>query len=314
MLNKNNKKFKLNRKMDTSSNNLPVKISIKPKLINISLLPSTTNLFTSIHTRSLNINYENVRNSNEILEPIVEKDKLIFHNSLLIKNLKRNELTTLDENDDLLNTLNDEEKSMAIYLNKVILHDPLKISIRESFTNNFLDYLLNKLEFNTYPFVLNLQPKYSFDADTTRIVSRPDFSVEKYADKQICLIILDETKHVNNIKLENEFGECHLAGDLIAAAFTNYSQPFSKKFFRDQTLYAIRVIGTRFTFYKCHVKMSYLSELEKENVSPFETLNISRYPADDYGDIQFGYDYSNSLHRVLMIELLMQLKEQIRKM
>ena len=57
MLNKNNKKFKLNRKMDTSSNNLPVKISIKPKLTNISLLPSTTNLFTSIHTRSLNINY-----------------------------------------------------------------------------------------------------------------------------------------------------------------------------------------------------------------------------------------------------------------
>jgi hypothetical protein len=300
--------------MDSASaNNLPIKTNIKPKLASISLLPSTTNLFTSIHTRSLNINFENVRTSNEILEPITDREKLTFDSSLLIKNLKRNELTTIDENDELLNTLNDEEKSMAIYLNKVILHDPFKVSIRESFTNNFLDFLLNKLEFNKYPFVLNLQPRYTFDAESTKIVSRPDFSVEK-ADKQICLIFLDETKHVNNIKLENEFGECHLAGDFIAASFSNYSLPCNKKFLRDQTLYGVRVIGTRFTFYKCQAKMSYLSELEQACMNPLESLNVSRYPANNYGDIQFGYDFSNSLHRVLIIELLIQLREQIRKM
>jgi hypothetical protein len=161
--------------------------------------------------------------------------------------------------------------------------------------------------------VLNLQPKYSFEAEATKINSRPDFSIEKGAN-QICCLFLDETKHLNNIKLDNQFGECHLAGDLIAAGYSNYAQPFNPKFQRDQIIFAVRVIGTRFTFYRCSIKMSYLTELEKATISPLESLIIQKYPSSDYGDLvsEFGYDFSNGLHRLLIIELLIQLREQIR--
>jgi hypothetical protein len=95
-------------------------IKIKPTLANLGLLPNTTTLFTSIHTRSLNVSYEHVRISKEILEPLLyDNKKLAFDKSLLLRNLNRAELTTIDVNEELFESLDEEEKSLAIYLNKV---------------------------------------------------------------------------------------------------------------------------------------------------------------------------------------------------
>lgn len=278
------------------------------KLTNLSLLPNSTSGFNPLHRRTLNILYENTTDVEQLFQI---KDELKFNESLLVRNLIRKEIRTIDEDNELLEKLNDEEKSTALLLNKVISHDPLKISVRESFTSNFVNFLLNKLEFGNYPLIFNMQPKYSFEVEGNKISGKPEFSVEK--EDQVRVVFMDESRHLSNLKLATEFSECQIAAEIIASAYTNYAFPLSATMLQDQTIYAVRVIGTRFTFYKCLVLKDYMDSLTEGTLSDSNIVTIYRYPPSDDRETLFGYDYSNQNHRETILKTLAGLREHVRR-
>ena len=281
--------------------------SIK-KTQTISNLPCLTTNFTPVNRYSLRINFDNATGPDYLFD-LVEDIK--EHENLLIKGLNRSELRLIDERLDISDTLNKDERSIALYLNKVILHDPLKINIRESFTNNFVNYLLNKLEFNRYPLILNAQPKYCFEVQAIKVTGRPEFSAEK--NEELKVLFLDESRHLTNLKLATEFAECQIAGEILCAAYTNYAYPLSPTVLKDQVIYAVRIIGTRFTFYKANVSKTYLYALADGNLEPDNNVTIFRYPSNENKETLYGYDYSNNLHRIIILKLLVSLREFINK-
>jgi len=121
------------------------------------------------------------------------------------------------------------------------------------------------LRFNRYPFLLNLQPDYSFEVFGNKVTAKLEFSIEK--NKSILcfftllskIIEVDEDKHLHSITSTTEYGEAQIAAEILA--FTNYDKPDSPSREEDQTIFAIRVIGTRFTFYKAFVSKEYCNSL-----------------------------------------------------
>ncbi|CAF0884036.1 unnamed protein product [Brachionus calyciflorus] len=259
-----------------------------------SIIPSSSIQFHQNHRELLNINFENTLDLDQFFESKFDDEK--FDESLLILNLIRHDIRTLDERPELLNELSDDEKTIGLLLNKVVAHDPLRVSIRESFTSNFLNYLLIKMQFAQFPLIMNTQPRYSFELDGVKLTGKPEFSIEK--KDQIKCIFVDENRHLSNLKLATEFSESQIAAEIVAAAFTNYAHPLSSTMLQDQMIYAVRVIGPRFTFYKSIVSKSYLDSLTLgiDDVER-QMLNIYRYPPNDEQDTLFGHDYSNNKHR-----------------
>ncbi|KAK9670815.1 hypothetical protein K7432_017420 [Basidiobolus ranarum] len=94
------------------------------KLDDIKQLPSSASEFYPIHRRSLNLKYVNADNANilfNVVSPSIKPS-----NYLLISNLTRDELSLAGHRSDILDKLaDDDEKTLALYLYKVIQNDPL---------------------------------------------------------------------------------------------------------------------------------------------------------------------------------------------
>lgn len=273
-------------------------------------IPNTSVSFNPGHLDQLGIKFENTQDVEQFFD--LKLELFDFDDSLMILNLIRHDLRTLDERPELLSELTDNEKTIGLLLNKVIAHDPLKVSIRESYTSNFLNYLLIKLGFAQYPLLMYTQPKYFFEFEGVKMTGKPEFSIENQS--QVRCIFVDENRHLSNIKIATEFSECQIAAELVAAAYTSYANPVSPSMLKDQTLFAVRVIGTRFTFYKAIFIKNYLQSISNENLDRDEnqTLNIYRYPPNDECDKLFGFDYSDNKHREIILKLLSRLKEEIK--
>ncbi|RMZ98308.1 hypothetical protein BpHYR1_017538 [Brachionus plicatilis] len=273
-------------------------------------LPNISTMFTPAHLETLGIQFENTQDIEQFFD--LKLELYDFDESLMILNLIRHDLRTLDERPELLNELTDNEKTIGLLLNKVIAHDPLKVSIRESFTSNFLNYLLIKLGFAQYPLLMYSQPKYSLEFEGLKMTGKPEFSIENRS--QIKCIFVDENRHLTNIKIATEFSECQIAAELTAAAYTSYASPASSSMLKDQTVFAVRVIGTRFTFYKAIFHKIYLESISSGNLDLAQRheLNVYRYPPNDETETLFGFDYSDNKHREIVLKLLIRLREQIK--
>jgi hypothetical protein len=279
------------------------------KLNNPKQLPNRASDFYPIHRRSLNIWYENIQNVNEMLNPLPEHIK--YSSYLLVNNLTRDELSLVGHRNDILNKLVDnDEKTLALYLYKVIQNDPLTTGVRESLTDSFVNFILTDLRFNRYPFLLNLQPDYSFEVFGNKVTAKLEFSIEKNKG----ILCFDEDKHLHGISSTTEYGEAQIAAEILACAFTNFDKADSPTREQDQTIFAIRVIGTRFTFYKAFVGSEYCKSLGDGFPPDSHTITVYRFPPNDDKETFYGYNYANENHRPIVLRLLIQLREHIRNM
>ena len=258
-------------------------------------LPSNASEFYPIHRRSLNIQYENVHRIENILGAL----SMQYDSSLLLKNLTRDDLSIIAHRYDILNSLNDDEKTLALYLHKVLTTD-----VR---TDSFVNYLLMELRFNKYPFLLNLQPDYSFQVYSTRVTAKVEFSIEKNNS----ILCFDEGKHLHSISSTTEYGESQISAEILACAFTNYDKPDSPR--RDQTIFAMRVIGSRFTLYKAFVSKHYIQSLNEGFPPEDQNVKVMRFPPNA-NDTSYGYDYADENHRPFILDLLVRLREYMRGM
>ena len=205
-------------------------------------LKDSTSEFRDIDTRSLRITYEDIDVNNIIeLSTTVPID-------MMIKNKGYRDLVGCNNDEDILTGLSDTEKTYAMALDYVLANESVVRGTEESRTDTMVDYILRGVGLGTYPFLLRIQPTYKFYVDSKSITSVYDFGVVKKEK----VIIVEEDKHIKNVSAANKWGEHQIAGELLAAAYTN---------FHTECIYAIRVIGTRFTFYKTNVSLEYLTSL-----------------------------------------------------
>lgn len=270
-------------------------------------LPNNASEFYPIHRRSLNIQYENAHQIKDVLGALSVSTQ--YDDSLLLKNLTRDELSIIGHRYDILNTLNDDEKTLSLYLHKVLQNDPLTIGIRESLTDSFVNYLLTELHFNKYPFLLNLQPNYSFHIYSTKVTAKVEFSIEKNNS----ILCFDEDKRLHGISLTTEYGESQISAEMLACAFTNYDKADSPTRGKDQMIFAMRVIGSRFTLYKSFVNKDYIQSLNEGFPPEDQNMNIVRFPPNT-DNTPYGYDYADEHHRPLILNLLVRLREYMRGM
>ena len=287
--------------MDTrSKRNFPI-----TKLTDLKQLPNKASSFLSIHRRTLNIKYIDCEDLNNIFNKDLQNIDLNIFKHLNIKGLTRNELTII-RNDMRFEDLNDDEKTIALYLNDVIINDPLTTGIRETLTDDFVNYLLTELKFNKYPFSLKLQHDYSFKVFDEKVTAKIEFSIEK----NLGVVCFSEDKHLNGIDSSSEYGESQIAAEILACAYNNYNKADSPSRGKDQVIYTTRVIGSRFTFYKAFVSSYYIESLNEWLPPDIYNVSVLRFPPQEKSYL--GYDYANEKERPIIIELLLRLREQIR--
>jgi len=166
-----------------------------------------------------------------------------------------------------------EERCLIKYLNKVVRNEEVVKGTSESNTDSLVDYMIRQVGFDREPFILRLHPYYKFYVGSHEISSVPGFSVEN----DELMVFIDEDKHLRNTGKPKSWGEYQIAGEILAAAYTNHEIVFTRSCEingatiakedekeqerREEIMYAMRVIGTKFTFYKAIIPHSYLISL-----------------------------------------------------
>jgi len=226
----------------------------------------------------------------------------------MLSNLTRDQLAVIDHHPSLRDQITKREgRTLANYLNQVLLNDPLKTGVKESLTDSFVNYLLTKMEFNEEPFLMNLQSDCSFTVGRQTVNARIEFTIER--DRQI--LCFDEDKHFHSIRESTEYGESQISAELLACAYTNFDRSDSPTRGSDQIVFGIRVIGSRFTFYKAHASANYCESLTYGFPSDSERMVVLKYPSREH--YPYGYDYADEKLRPTIVELLFRIREQIKK-
>ncbi|RHZ86984.1 hypothetical protein Glove_41g70 [Diversispora epigaea] len=251
------------------------------KLKDPNKLPDNASSFKQIHREALNLYYNNAHSANEILDPLPDNYKI--NNNLLIGNFTRDNLLLAESENPILKKLNSRtERNLAKYL--------------------------NKLEFNEEPFLMSLQPDFSFTVSEKDISAKVKFSIVK----ENVILCIDGDKHVHSLRPKTEHGKSQISAEILACAFTNFYNIRSSRFKMDQTIHAMRVVGTRFTFYKAFLSRDYFESLKHGFPPENLTATIFRFPPSD--NITFyGYDYVDKDHSRLILDLLFRLKEYMLK-
>ncbi|RHZ71440.1 hypothetical protein Glove_258g45 [Diversispora epigaea] len=243
-------------------------------------LPNNAKFFLPIHRKALNINYKNVYTADEIINSFPDKFKI--DNDLLVSNFTREDLLSTEPGSFILEKLNNnKEKSLAIYFNEVLFNDQLTEDIQETLMNTFVDYFFRTLRFDEYPLSMKLQPNFRFRIFKYEVSAKVEFSVVK---NKVTLCI-NEDKYIHTIhvvktnlaliqllkfqfliafdSINTKYGESQISAEILACAFTNFNSTYSSTYGKNQMIYATRVIGTRFTFYKAFLNSKYFKSLGK---------------------------------------------------
>ncbi|RIB28783.1 hypothetical protein C2G38_2157155 [Gigaspora rosea] len=248
-----------------------------------------------------------VNSANEIFDPLSEKIQI--NNDLLVSNLTRQDLLLAIPESPILKKLNNGEKSLAKYLNMVIINETPITTFQGTFTDSLVNYLLVELKFNSHPFMLKLQSDFNFSVFNKEVSAKAEFIVSK-GNAQI---LIDDDKHIHRLRNCRENGESLMSAEILACAFTNFDNGLSPTAGRSQMFYAMRVIGTKFTFYKAFMSDDYLRSLYKGFPPDNLSATIFRFPPINM-KTPYGYDYADKNHRSLIIDLLYRLRECLLKM
>jgi hypothetical protein len=289
-------------KLEFLFNDIDVNILVKEYIFaRLYTLPSSTAYFKMKDIEHLKIKYTGTNDENKIFENISNYNPSIKE-YFYIKYINKEEILKYGENGNP--NFTKKENSICNYLYRISENEKLTIGTRESNTDTLVDFLLRKLHLDEYPLALRLQPNYKINYGDQVISSNPEFSIEKNR----LIMFIDEDKHINNVSKGKKWGEYQIAGEILAAAYTNYNNTKNKKN-KEQIIKCMRVIGTCFTFYKAIIPEEYLISLDNGVI--INGFNILRYPDNHEDDSYSNLDYMNVKERNKIIELLYKLKYEL---
>ncbi|RHZ66584.1 hypothetical protein Glove_306g44 [Diversispora epigaea] len=269
-------------------------------LTNPSELANSTSEFRRKDINALNIHYRN--GSIEMFGDVFKNmPNFLYNTSLLLRDADKDLLFNVFDNDTLTNGWNDDERALARYISNVLIKERADAEKRERVTDSFVNFLLGLLRFNSYPFSLELKVDSYFQVYNKVVTSEIDFSIWK----ERLYVIIDEDKHIHNVKKYTWWGEYQIAGELLASAFVNHEK--IRGGYSYQSLFALRVIGTRFTFYRAKIDSGYLNSLSEG--FPINKMYIFRYPVWDQSvDYIPCLDYTDPGQRRQVIEIMLRIK------
>lgn len=237
------------------------------EIIAIHQLPRRTSSWNKTTCDSLNIRYVNSDSIHTMID-VKEEDDPIF-------------LPDWNESRFLTDTpsINNNKISTIIHKLKRILIEKRSFTLKEVVVDAFVMSLLQYLGFDDYPYSLYPQLQFSTPTmDGIQISSKVEFMVTKM-DRYVVLILEDKTPQ--GISELTNWGEHQIAGEIFVTAFHEISMRTSSQEPIEYPLkiYAIRIVGTYFTFYRCDVSREYMSECMTR--LPKASLVIQRYPPQE---------------------------------
>lgn len=204
---------------------------------------------------------------------------------------------------------NNQIKTLIRKVRKVFLSE--EESITEVIVDGFMQSLLNILYFDDYP--CSLYPQYDYAAnigpDNHKIKANPDFSVFSDEDK---IMLVVEDKNVSSATLPNNWKEDQVMGELFAAVHYIVSKA-KEELTYPITVYAVRVIGTNFTFYKAQAGLEYIIESAQEHLSGKEVMVVQRHPPVAKNPRLTAYDICKFDYRMRILECLCFIRRWICK-
>jgi len=253
--------------------------------------PVSTSLFDEAYRIKLGITFRRVNDPKRIVKclPTLSDDVLMLGNEIILaQSSPPNNMVpvarTIYRDASLIRST--EEAPKVLY----------KHQTDEKDTNLFANDLLHAAELNLYPLMLRLQPEYEFSTNHTTITSIPDFGVE---GRDLSVIIVED-KRIGPSRYTG-WGENQIAGEMVAAAGSRMED-------RDScTVIAIRIIGTKFSFFRVDVGEKYFESLGK-GFPISEKLSIDVFLKEREGRDPPGFDYCIPDERSVVVSMLRGLR------
>lgn len=172
-------------------------------------------------------------------------------------------------------------------------------TLSEMYVDGFMSTLLHILCFDDYPCLLYPQYTYSTQIGPRNhtVHAQSDFSILSHKH-QILLVIEDKT--TSNANLTNNWKEDQVLGELFVAVHQAKQFPAS--------VYAIRVVGTLFTFYKAVATEEYILETAKMGKAVKNEMVVQRYPLVKKGVQLTAYNICNVDDRKRILECMCFIK------
>ncbi|KXN73271.1 hypothetical protein CONCODRAFT_68505 [Conidiobolus coronatus NRRL 28638] len=147
----------------------------------------------------------------------------------------------------------------------------------ETLVDGFTDSLLHILGFDDDP--LGVYPQYEFSTHfegVHEITSKPDFTVMK---DEVSILVVIEDKTARNANIKNNWKEAQVMGEIFVAAHKLVSLgAFSTGVKYPISVYAVRIVGIFFTFYKSSFTEDYMFQ-DLNNLPLAIEGNVKRYPS-----------------------------------
>ena len=261
----------------------------------------STGDFRRIDILTLNVVYADTTSPDEVCAPC-DISKASIPNEVYVSNMQSKDIRRTMFERDSFDKLDYKIKTFVQLMNYIMENEGQVRGTEESRTDAFVNHMLEKLGFGEYPLMIQPQPLFKFSVHTKDISSKSDFAIIK--DR--CIMLVDEDKHIRNTGPASAWGEYQIAGKLIAGAYCNYSM--SSQQYKG-VLYAVRVIGLKFTFYKADITPEYLNSLGEG--FPTESITIKRYPDAGRGQDFPHLDYTEANDRKEIVDMLIRMKSAI---
>ena len=203
---------------------------------------------------------------------------------------------------------NNKIKTFILKLRRIYMASLIRQNLTEDHIDGFMDSLLHILRFDDYPCSVYPQYKYSAKVNNKNIAAKPDFSIlSNFNENKIVLVI--ENKTSNSASITNNWMEPQILGELFVAVHNvvtslNINYPVS--------IYAVRVIETRFTFYKTVTSLEYIIETAQTGWATNNEMIVERYPQVSKGKLA-AYDICDSSERLYILQCMCYIRDDIVK-
>ena len=167
------------------------------------------------------------------------------------------------------------------------------------YVDGFMNTLLQILHLDDYPCLL--YPQYTYSAKigprNHTVNAKSDFSV-LHNKHQILLVIEDKT--TSNANLTNNWKEDQVLGELFVAVHKAEVFPAS--------VYAVRVVGTLFTFYRAIATEEYILETAKQGFAVKSDMTVQRHPPVKKSTQLTAYDICDVNDRKRILECMYSIR------
>jgi hypothetical protein len=269
----------------------------------ISHISKQTNNWTKHDQSSLNIFIESADNENDIVDQIIELDDV--YSKLLLPEWDRDKFLLFNP----AKYSYDRQVMTLIEKTSDIVAAERANSTIESVVDSFMSSLLNFLQFDYYP--LSIHPQYKYKVEFMKnhhISSIVEFMITKSHSNGRHTILFVEDKHNANVSAMRNWEEPQIAGEMFGSAHHNSTLYHGKMISYPFDIFAVRVVGTRFTFYKTAVNEEYLKECQNEGLPTRNKMVIKRYPKDP--NPYSAWDFCDEGDRLKILRMLKSIENK----